>query len=288
MNNIAQMLGFAENLLKQDERVTNPTFEAYYIVSEVAGIKRLELTLHRNKEVGTADRNRIKQAVFDRMKGKPLQYIFSQAELMGLPFEVGPEVLIPRVETEFLIERVISDIELSQNTEENSSEALSVLDIGTGSGVIAVCLKARLPWLKVSACDVCEDALRTAAKNAVFNKVSINFFVSDLFENVTAEYDIIISNPPYISEEEYQQLPDEIVFYEPVRALKASEEGTYFYRSILESSASYLKPAGKIYFEIGSKQALKVKKIAEQLGFRITNIDKDYNNLDRVLTIERA
>ncbi len=295
MNTVAQLLSFATKELKTDKRINNVEFEASYILSEVLKVPRLQLALIREKLVNKKEQEKIENAILERVGGKPLQYIFSETEFLGLVFKVSQKVLIPRIDTEFLIDRVATDIkEIFLSAEGYLDRSgfdrpnIKVLDIGTGSGVIAICLKSLIPCLDIDAVDISQAAIKIAKQNAANNEVLINFFVSDLFVKVSDSYDVIVSNPPYISAEEYLQLPDEIIQYEPESALRADEQGAYFYRRILDEASSYLKPNGKIYFEIGSKQALKVKRLSEKAGYRITNIDKDYADLDRVITIEKA
>lgn len=258
--------------------VENPEFEAQYIVAGILSIPRLELYIHRERALSGEEVDRLLSALSRRMTGKPLQYILGKTSFMELDYIVNPAVLIPRVETELLVRQIIDDFS-------SSPKSRKLLDIGTGSGIIAISLSHRFPLWQVDACDSSLSALAVAKQNAAKNKVEVNYFHSDLFEKATAGYDIIVSNPPYIGEEEYRTLPCEIIDYEPKAALLAGEEGLFFYRRILEQAGRYLNKDGVIYLEIGSKQADDVKKLALSAGFQNIDVKKDYNHFDRIVII---
>jgi release factor glutamine methyltransferase len=209
------------------------------------------------------------------IKHEPLQYITGITGFYGLDFRVDPTVLIPRPETEGLVEWVLSYC--------NGSE--SVLDIGTGSGAIAITLKKQLLSLDVCATDISADAIATAKKNAASNKCSIDFFNSDLFPDSKDVYDIIVSNPPYISSVDYLTLAPEILEFEPRNALVADDNGLAYYSRILQMAHDYLSPEGMIFFEIGSEQAKPITGFAHQAGFCKVKVKQDLNGFDRYLMI---
>lgn len=206
-----------------------------------------------------------------RKKHIPLQYITGSQEFMGFNFEVDERVLIPRQDTEVLVESVLPYV-----------KGKSVLDICTGSGCIAVSLLLLGNPRKVTASDKSEAALKLAKKNAERLRADITFIKSDLFDNIEESFDIIVSNPPYISESEMKELEPEVKEHEPSMALWGGMDGLYFYRRIIKEAVNYLKPGGWLFFEIGCSQADLVRRLMEQHGFSNINIVRDYAGLDRV------
>jgi release factor glutamine methyltransferase len=187
---------------------------------------------------------------------------------------VGSGALIPRPETELLVERVIS--------EENRK---NVLEIGVGSGAVAITLKKECPEWQITASDNSTAALQIAEQNIKMHQVELKLVKSDLFTNINGKLDIIVSNPPYISPKDYKKLPSEIKLYEPAQALIANEDGLAFYKKILKNAKEHLTKNGVIYFEIGEKQADDITRLA--CDYRKVEIFKDLNERDRVVRIER-
>lgn len=222
------------------------------------GLKNLDLTafvLLLRQEVSTEERDVIEQ-IFQQLKAhQPAQYILGYEDFHGLRFKVDERVLIPRPETEELVDLVLS---------ENSRADLRVLDIGAGSGAIAVSLAhARADW-DVVAVDISPDALTLAQENAERNKVDVQFILSDLFENISGTFDIIVSNPPYISPDDKDEVGLNVLASEPHVALFAEEDGLAIYRNIIEQAGQFLTNNGKIYFEIGYKQGQQVSDLLHQ------------------------
>ena len=219
----------------------------------------------------------IKEAYKLLDKGIPVQYIVGEVDFYGSIFKVNSNVLIPRFETEQLVELVIEYIN------DNFSEKVDILDIGTGSGCIAITLKKNCSC-NVSAIDISDSAIDVAKYNAKINNVDINIFKSDILNNVDGKYDVIISNPPYISYDE--EIMDIVKNNEPKTALYASNDGLYFYEEILKKCKRNLNKDFIIAFEIGSTQGKRIKDMA--LNY-LDNIDvyikKDLNNLDRFVII---
>jgi release factor glutamine methyltransferase len=260
----------------ESSNIENPNLDTELIISHFTGINRLELILHAKDELSDVIQNNLEKAIKRRLAHEPLQYILGETEFFGLPFKVNPDVLIPRPETELLVERIIS---------ENSS-AKSILEIGTGSGCLAIALKKHLPKSKLTASDISEKALQIARKNATLNKTDITYIHSDLWENISERFDLIVSNPPYIPPNEFRELPAEIKNFEPENALLAQEDGIYFYRKILEKAKNFLTENGKIYFEIGYDQADRIRRIALKCGFSQLEVFQDLNGFDRMMRIE--
>ena len=222
------------------------------------GLKNLDLTafvLLLRQEVSAEERDVIEQ-IFQQLKAhQPAQYILGYEDFHGLRFKVDERVLIPRPETEELVDLVLS---------ENSRANLRVLDIGAGSGAIAVSLAhARADW-DVAAVDISPDALTLAQENAERNKVDVQFILSDLFENISGTFDIIVSNPPYISPDDKAEVGLNVLASEPHVALFAEEDGLAIYRNIIEQAGQFLTNNGKIYFEIGYKQGQQVSDLLRQ------------------------
>ena len=255
--------------------VTSPKQNAETIISHVLKMKRLDTYLHLEKEISDVQLNAIIEITDRRKKHEPLQYILGETEFYGYKIKVSNSVLIPRPETELLVERIIND----------EKKINSILDIGTGSGAIVIALAKNMDYMKIDAVDISESALKIAQQNADLNDIEINFFQSDIFENVIGKYDIIISNPPYISQKEYEQLPKEIKDHEPKSALQAKNDGLFFYEKILRNAKEHLTESGKIYFEIGYDQAEKITEIAKENEFSNIQVFKDLNGFDRIMRI---
>lgn len=226
------------------------------------------------------------EAIGSAAFGMPIQYVIGDTEFMGLKFYVSPSVFIPRPETEFLVESTLRLIE-----EERLDEP-SILEIGTGSGAIAVGLTNYNPSCKIVASDISQDALKVARVNAKVNGVAekIRFLLSDLFLGIGEgeRFDIIASNPPYIPSGDYDNLPPEVK-REPKIALDAGEAGLDFYKEIIPEAAKRLKPKGFLVLEMGFGQSGRIRNLIDQTkAYCETEILKDYNGIDRVMMARRS
>lgn len=245
------------------------------------GLKHWDLTqfvLHLRQEVSEED-EKLLSSIFNQLKAhKPAQYILGFGDFHGLRFQVDERVLIPRPETEELVELILA---------ENPKTELKVLDIGTGSGAIAVSLKESCPLWQVTASDLSVDALELARENAKHNQVDISFIQSDVFEVISDSFDIIVSNPPYISENDKDEVGLNVLASEPKMALFADEDGLAIYRQIIERAAKHLSPQGKLYFEIGYKQGSDLKKLLS-LHFpdKCVRVLKDQFGQDRMVVMD--
>ena len=237
-------------------------------------------------------------AVNERADGKPLQYITHNQNFCGLDFYVDENVLIPRYDTEVLVEKVLEDTHQQhtatdentpnhkQNDDIKKSEVVSLLDICTGSGCIAVAL-AKLGGFQVTAGDISRNALMIADRNAQANGVEITFYESDMFEQIAdRDFDIIVSNPPYVRRSVIETLGRDVKDFEPRLALDGDEDGLKFYRIIAEKAPEFLKRGGRLYLEIGYDQAEEVKALLEKNGFHDVTVTKDLSGLDRVVRAE--
>ena len=211
------------------------------------------------------------------LKKYPIQYLIGYVNFYGYNINVNENVLIPRPETEFLVDKVI------KYSKKIFNNKIDILDIGTGSGAIGIVLSKEIDS-NVTCTDISKSALEVAKENARINKANINLLESDIFGIIKGKFDIIVSNPPYISEDE--EIEDSVRLYEPHKALYASEDGLYFYKRILKEAKSYLKEKFIIAFEIGFNQGKKVEEIAKKY-FSESNIiiEKDLSGKDRYVFI---
>ncbi len=269
---ILEILNWIKDYFKEKE-LENPRLSAERILSQVLDYSRFDLYVHFEENVSEKHRAEIKQFVLRRGKGEPLQYVLGETEFYGYRIFVTQDVLIPRPETEYLVEKIIK---------ENRSLD-SILELGTGSGCIAISLKNNFPKSAITAVDISDKALEIARKNAKENNIEINFQISDIFDSISEKFDLIVSNPPYIPIHEYIELPSEIINYEPKLALQAEDNGLYFYKEIISNAKSYLNPNGKLYLEIGYNQGDSIKEIAKSNGFSEIEIVKDLNGFERIL-----
>jgi release factor glutamine methyltransferase len=250
------------------------------LICSILKCKRLHLYLNFDKPLNRTELDILSDYVVRRSKREPLQYIIGETEFMGFPFKVDKSVLIPRPETEILVESVVTF------TQKNIKESYSVLDIGTGSGNIAVSLAKLIPNCEITALDCSERALSVAKLNSEINLTAekIELVLFNLLQSdgsLLQNFDIIVSNPPYISNEEYDKLEPEI-FFEPKSALTDYGDGFLFYDRIMKFGKNKLNQDGLLAVEIGYQQGDKVGAMFQQNGFEIETI-KDYANIDRVV-----
>ena len=215
-------------------------------------------------------------AVKKRAEHIPLQQLTGEQEFMGLKFRVNSNVLIPRQDTETLVEEALKVIE----------PGMRVLDMCTGSGCIIISILKNTTNVDGAACDISKQALNVAKENARLNGVFVDFERSDLFEHVDEMYDVIVSNPPYIRSDEIPHLMPEVSVFEPHEALDGSEDGLLFYRRIIKDCRANLKPQGRLLFEIGCDQGRQVSEMMQFAGFSDVHVIKDLAGNDRVVSGE--
>ncbi|MDF1672319.1 MAG: peptide chain release factor N(5)-glutamine methyltransferase [Vicingaceae bacterium] len=254
------------------EQMVAIVFQHYFHLTKV------DLLLSDESSLSESELLKVIYAVKELKQFKPLAYIIGGWEFYGLPFRVNEFTLIPRPETEELV-----DLILRENTDD-----LTVLDIGTGSGCIPISLKKNKPTLKVLACEISTDALVIAENNAESNNVDITFFVYDILANKSSKLDegldIIVSNPPYITNKEKAMMSENVLDYEPHLALFVEDETPLiFYNAISQFAQSNLKAGGKLYFEINENFGNEVKDMLLQKGFKNVDIIKDINTKDRIV-----
>lgn len=277
--NVFTVLKEASDFLTSHD-ITEAEIDAEVLLCGVLNLSRKILPTLRKETVPQQKYDLYKKYLNERITGKPISYILQSTEFMGLNFKVTPDVLIPRSETEILVENAGELIK--------KNKFKKVLDLCTGSGCIAVSLAYYNDNLSVTASDISSAALITAKENAVKNKVAdkINFIQSNMFDNIIKEkFDIIISNPPYVTAEEYKTLQKEI-FFEPKNALVADDNGLYFYKEIARTSKRYLADNGFLLLELNSNLSSQIAELFKNFSF--VKIVKDYSQLDRILVIKNG
>ncbi len=247
----------------------------FYILSEdILNLKRVDIAMRLDQDISV---NQIE--IFDKVKQRlekqePIQYILGQSDFYGMSFKVSPDVLIPRPETEELVDWIIKD--------QSKKTSLTILDIGTGSGCIAVSLAKKLPKSRVYAIDVSEQALEIAKENAKNNKVEVIFIKEDILkvESLFQKFDIIVSNPPYVREIEKQEMKPNVLHNEPSLALFVSDKNPLlFYEKIAILANEKLNNDGMLYFEINQYLSFETKKRIEEIGFISVEVREDiYGN----------
>lgn len=263
--------------------VESPRINAELLLADILNCKRLDLYLSYDRPLSPEEISKYRVYLKRRGEFEPYQYIIGKVEFYGLQFEVNPSVLIPRAETEILVEEIISQYK--------DIGEIKILDIGTGSGNIAVSLAYNLKNAKITATDISKKSLETAEKNSVDNNTEdqINFILNDILNDDLADagFDIIVSNPPYISESDFNQLRPELKIYEPWYALTDNSDGLIYFRIISEKAKNLLKNKGKIFYEIGAGQSEKVKTILTENNFSGIKIVDDYLHINRVISGEK-
>lgn len=206
-------------------------------------------------------------------EGYPLQYAIGKWNFYGLDLLVDKRALIPRYETEILVDLIIND----------NSNNKKILDIGTGSGAISLALSKNLKDSKIIGVDISKNAIDLANENKIkLNINNVEFKESDIFSNIDEKFDIIVSNPPYINKEDFEKL-DKKLYYEPQNALYGGEDGLYFYKKIIKNAKNFLNKNGKIYLEIGYDQKDSISNLLEEYGYKQIKSYKDFNDFDRII-----
>lgn len=258
----------AQEILKE-KGIEDYKADAFFLMTGLFKIDRADFLTDRE-----IDFNILDEALKRRIKGEPCAYIIGETEFMSLPFKVNKNVLIPRQDTENLVEYLI----------DNSKGEEKILDLCTGSGCIGISLKKYIKNSDVTMVDISDDAIVVATENAKLNNVDVKVVKDDVLSPLFSygEYDILVSNPPYIEKEVIETLEKQVKDYEPRLALDGGEDGLVFYRKIAKDYKKYLKNGGICAFEIGFNQGEAVKNILEENGFSEVEIIKDYNGNERI------
>lgn len=267
-----------EEILKRSN-VPNSGLDAFTLLSFVTGVTRAKYYLDPDKELSPLEEKNYLEAIEMRERRIPLQHITKEQEFMGYSFKVSDKVLIPRQDTEVLVEEAVSQIKKKDR----------VLDMCTGSGCIIISMykileeKERYEGQNFTAVDISTDALDIAKENARRLEAKVTFIVSDLFERVPDKYDMIVSNPPYIKSKEIKVLEDEVKLYDPVLALDGGVDGLDFYRRIIREGKEHLHNGGRLLLEIGCDEGKEVKELMEEAQYKEVYIKKDLSGLDRIV-----
>ncbi len=244
------------------------------------GCSKIDFITNDEKLLSESELLKIIYAVKGLKKNKPLAYILGEWEFYGISLKVNEHTLIPRPETEELVQLIIN--------ENKHQKSIKILDIGTGSGCIALALKKHLPNANVSAWDISEEVLKIASENAIKNSLTISFNQVDILSykvtNFSEKYDVIVSNPPYVTKNEKSLMQENVVNYEPHLALFVENNNPLlFYNAIADFALKHLTTNGKLYFEINEKQGKEVKKLLFAKGFCNTEIVEDMNGKERMI-----
>ena len=265
---------FEEKLIAQGEEAESLSF----VYRSLKNLSFTDFVFALQQEVTEEEKEFVEEIYTKLANHIPAQYIIGHAEFFGMQLKVDERVLIPRPETEELVELMLA---------ENLKDNLKVLDIGTGSGAIALALAKNRPDWSVTAADISQDALDLSLENAKAQNLNLSFIKSDCFSEISAKYDIIVSNPPYISRADEVEVGLNVLHSEPHLALFADEDGLAIYRRIAEDSKDYLNDGGKIYLEIGYKQGQSVPALfMENLPEKRVRTLKDQFGQDRMVVID--
>ncbi|MBR5565612.1 MAG: peptide chain release factor N(5)-glutamine methyltransferase [Roseburia sp.] len=268
-----EAIGLGEKILTT-AGIADVKTDAWMLLEMAAKIDRNFYYMHMNDEITGEQLAEYESVLKKRAEHIPLQYIIGETEFMGLPFKVNSSVLIPRQDTETLVEEALKV----------AKPGMKVFDMCTGSGCIIISILHHGKELEGYASDISRHAINVAKENAKLNHVAVSFETGDLFDHIKGKYDIIVSNPPYIRTEEIAKLMPEVQNFEPFDALDGKEDGLFFYRRIVEQAGGYLNPGGYLLFEIGHDQGEDVSELMKQAGFNDVSVIKDLVGNDRVVT----
>lgn len=267
-----EAMSFGEKKLNTAGIVDAKT-DAWILLTYVCKIDRTYYYVHMDEEMSPELLAEYEAILNKRTEHVPLQYITGEQEFMGISFHVNEAVLIPRQDTETLVEEALKIIH----------PGMKVLDMCTGSGCILISILKNIVDVEGFGYDISKQAINVAKENAKLNNVNAMFERSDLFEDVTDTFDVIVSNPPYIPTDVIGGLMPEVAVYEPIQALDGKEDGLHFYRRIVEEASKYLNPEGKLLFEIGHDQGEAVSSLMIEAGYKGVRVIKDLAGNDRVV-----
>lgn len=266
------MLGYGKKKLTE-AHIADAAVDAWELLEYVCGMNKNYFYMHPDEEVPDENVEKYQELLKRRAAHIPLQQLTGYAYFMGMKLSVNEHVLIPRFDTEVLVEQVLKLIRGNEH----------ILDMCTGSGCILLSLLHERPSLTGVGADISEEALKVAGENADRLGIPAEFVQSDLFSHISEKYDIIVSNPPYIATEVIQVLEEEVRCHEPLLALDGMEDGLYFYRRIISGAWGYLKDGGHLCFEIGFDQGEAVSSMMRDAGYREVKVIRDLGGLDRVV-----
>ena len=277
---VAELLASARTVLREHGKDT-PGLDAKLLFMHASGFSEVDLISRETEVASSVAANQFSIFLERRLNGEPVHRITGVREFYGRSFVLSPETLVPRPDTETLIECVLGRFGVAD-------AELRILEIGTGSGIIAVTLAAELKNASFVATDVNSAALSTAKKNAEAHDVAhlISFQEADVFQGVTGKFNLIVSNPPYIPTQDIDGLQEEVTKYDPRLALDGGSDGLNFYRKIFEDAETFLEEPYGVFVEIGFDQQQVVSEIANENGFKVREITKDMAGMNRVMYAE--
>ncbi|HEY9187853.1 MAG TPA: peptide chain release factor N(5)-glutamine methyltransferase [Ignavibacteria bacterium] len=281
INKIIDLIKWGESFFKE-KNIPEPRLNIELMLCNILNCKRINLYLDYDKPLNKEELTILRNFVKRRVQREPLQYILGETEFMGLKLRVNQSVLIPRPETELLVEEIINI------SKKNNGEEITILDIGTGSGNIAISLAKFINHSKIYSIDINKDTLKLAKENAEDNNVldKIIFQELDILKAdelpFNIKFDYVVSNPPYISIDDYKLLEPELK-YEPILALTDFNDGFTFYRKILDISKKIMKKDGTIALEISYNQAETIKNLLLENNYYDIRVIKDYSNIERII-----
>ncbi|WP_370541333.1 peptide chain release factor N(5)-glutamine methyltransferase [Bartonella sp. W8122] len=267
--------------LFRDKKLENADLDARLLVEFVTSTTRTDEILNPDLQVSDEALQRLDKAIFERLNGKPVYRIIGKREFYGIEFQLSADTLEPRDDTEALVDLALPEIQAIIG----QCGKARIVDMGTGTGAIAIALLANVDGLKATAVDISDNALETASLNAKNAGVADRFtpLNSDWFFSLSGKFDMIISNPPYIRESQICSLATEVKKYDPLRALSGGEDGLQFYRKLATEGRPFLKPHGLIAVEIGKGQEEDVIALFSEGGFKLKETRKDLNGIWRAL-----
>ena len=269
---VSNIIPYFKEELKGITDAREITAWAYLVIQYLLGLNRSDTIVYSNKVISIKNSECIKRIISELKENKPIQYILGEAEFYGLKFKVNKHTLIPRPETEELVDWILKE------------DFNSILDIGTGSGCIAISL-AKSSSAQITAIDNCKKALEVAKENAKLNKVNIKFCMQDILQSTfLLNMDVIVSNPPYILESEKQNMKANVLQYEPHLALfTADKDPLLFYKKIGSLASKSLNCGGKLFFEINEQYGAEILEMLSKIGFVDIALKKDINDKDRMI-----
>lgn len=280
-NTVAQLFAYLSSGLSDEYEEREGINVAQLCFEELLGLSRVDLVMKAEERLSESEILKIHHALKELKKGRPVQYVIGYTEFCGLNIQVDENVLIPRPETEELVQWVVDT---------NTSKYPTILDLCTGSGCIALAIKHLIPSAKVHASDVSKSALDVAYKNSISLALEVQFREGDILDGQPelSGLDVIISNPPYIGEDERDSLHSRVLDHEPNIALISPGDALKFYRTIASYAATQLNPGGRLFFELTEKYASEILEIVELAGFPMVEVREDINGRPRMLRAEKA
>lgn len=296
MKTIADALLIFDDSLKTIYDMDELTSVKYLVLSEITSLSKAQLRAFADRALSVDQLQKLGEIIVELQTGKPVQYVLGHTEFYGLPFNVNPSALIPRPETEELVEWILESQESRVKNQEprvKNQDDLRILDIGTGSGCIPIALKKHLPGARVSALDISAEALKTARQNAELNNVEIEFIEDDILNlsnpsPLTAHYSLIVSNPPYVTEQEKGEMHGNVLDHEPHTALFVPDnDPLIFYNAIADFALAHLKKDGLLFFEINENFGKQTVELLVNKSFKNIELRKDMRGKNRIIKATR-